>query len=67
MTSLYLSILPIGFGIMSLVISLICFVGYITTNDIDTKRKLYPWFARFLLVAFILLPMGIFFTAKYFI
>ncbi|WP_230655929.1 hypothetical protein [Psychrobacter sp. I-STPA10] len=67
MTTLYFSILPIGFGIMSLVVSLICFVGFITTHDIDTKRKLYPWFARCLLVAFILLPMGIFFTAKYFI
>ena len=66
MTSLYFFILPIGFGIMSLVVSLICFVGVITTHDIATKRQLYPWFIRCLLVAFILLPMGIFFTVKYF-
>ncbi|WP_227431154.1 hypothetical protein [Psychrobacter sp. I-STPA6b] len=67
MISLYFSILPIGFGIMTLVGSLICLVGYATSNEVATKQQLFPWFQRLLLIAFILLSIGIFFTVKYFI
>lgn len=66
MWSVYASILPIGLGIMTLVVSLICLVGFLTSNDVTTKQKLWPWFARFLVIAFILLSAGIFFTRQSF-
>lgn len=64
--TIYLAILPIGLGIMTLVISLICLVGFMTSTDAATKGKLWPWFQRFVLLAFILLSMGLFFTSRHF-
>ena len=64
--ALYLAILPIGFGIMTLVVSLICLVGFLTSTDPATKSKLWPWFGRFLVIAFILLSLGLFFTSRHF-
>lgn len=66
MWTVYASILPIGLGIMTLVVSLICLVGFLTSNDVATKRKLWPWFPRLLIIAFLLLSAGIFFTGQSF-
>lgn len=65
--TLYIAILPVGFGMMTLVGSLICLIGYLTSDDSATKRKLWPWFTRLLLLAFLLLSVGLFFTSQHFL
>ena len=62
MWQIYLFILPIGLGIMTLVASLIFFFAYMTSKDNATRLPAFKWFKRFLVVAFILLSIGIFLT-----
>lgn len=65
-STLYLAILPIGLGMITFVLSLICFFGYLTSDDNLTKRQLWPWFTKLLLLAFLLLSIGVFFTTRHF-
>ena len=62
MWQIYLFILPIGLGIMTLVASLMCLFAYLTSNDNATRLPAFKWFKRLLIVAFILLSIGIFLT-----
>ena len=64
--TLYLSLLPIGFGVMTLVVSMICLVGYITSDNVATKKKLLPWFLRLIIVAILLISFGAFFASRHF-
>ncbi len=63
---IYLYILPIGLGIMTLVASLIFLFAYLTSHDNATRLPAFKWFKRFLVVAFILLSIGIFMTFGHF-
>ncbi len=63
---IYLYILPIGLGIMTLVASLICLFAYLTSHDNATRLPAFKWFKRLLVVAFILLSIGIFMTFGHF-
>ncbi|AAZ19542.1 hypothetical protein Psyc_1694 [Psychrobacter arcticus 273-4] len=62
----YFFILPIGLGIITLVVSLIFLFAYITSNDNATRLPAFNWFKRFIVVAFLLLSMGLFMTFRYF-
>lgn len=64
--TLYLSLLPIGFGVMTLVISMICLVGYITSDNLASKNKLLTWFLRLITVAILLIGLGAFFASRHF-
>lgn len=63
---IYLFILPIGLGIMTLVGSLMCLVAYLTSDDNATRLPAFTWFKRLLIVAFLLLSIGIFMTFGHF-
>ena len=62
----YFFILPIGLGILTLVVSLIFLFAYITSNDNATRLPAFNWFKRLIVVAFLLLSVGLFMTFKYF-
>ncbi|WP_372842914.1 hypothetical protein [Psychrobacter sp.] len=62
----YFFILPIGLGILTLVVSLIFLFAYITSNDSATRLPAFNWFKRFIVAAFLLLSTGLFMTSKYF-
>ena len=64
--TLYFSLLPIGFGVMTLVISMICLVGYITSDNLASKNKLLTWFLRLIAVAILLIGLGAFFASRHF-
>ena len=64
MWQIYLFILPIGLGIMTMVASLIFFFAYITSKDNATRLPAFKWFKRLLVVAFILLSLGLFMTFR---
>lgn len=64
--TLYFSLLPIGFGVMTLVISMICLVGYITSDNLASKNKLLTWFLRLITVAILLIGLGAFFASRHF-
>ncbi|CAM4004303.1 hypothetical protein PSAR109036_03925 [Psychrobacter arenosus] len=64
--TLYLSLLPIGFGVMTFVVSMICLFGYITSDNIVTKKKLFNWFLRLITVAILLIGVGGFFASRHF-
>lgn len=66
MWQIYLFILPIGLGIMTLVASLMCLFAYLTANENATRLPAFRWFKRLLVVAFILLSIGIFLTVQNF-
>ena len=62
----YFFILPIGLGIINLVVSLIFLFAYITYNDNATRLPAFKWFKRLIVVAFLLLSTGLFMTFRYF-
>ena len=62
----YFFILPIGLGILTLVVSLIFLFAYITSNDNATRLPAFKWFKRLIVVAFLLLSTGLFMTFRYF-
>ncbi|WP_327192472.1 hypothetical protein [Psychrobacter sp. PL15] len=62
----YLFILPIGLGIMTLVASLMCLLAYLISDDNATRLPAFNWFKRLVIVAFILLSIGLFMTFKHF-
>lgn len=64
--TLYVSLLPIGFGVMTFVVSMICLFGYITSDNIVTKKKLFNWFLRLIIVAILLIGVGGFFASRHF-
>ena len=64
MWQIYLFILPIGLGIMTLVASLMCLIAYLTSNDNATRLPAFKWFKRLLVVAFILLSLGLVVTFR---
>jgi|26BtaG_2_1085354.scaffolds.fasta_scaffold10825_3 uncharacterized membrane protein YidH (DUF202 family) len=64
--TLYLSLLPIGFGVMTFVVSMICLFGHITSDNIVTKKKLLAWFLRLITVAILLIAVGGFFASRHF-
>lgn len=66
MWQMYLLILPIGLGIMTLVASLMCLFAYLTSNEKATRLPAFKWFKRLLVVAFLLLSIGIYMTVKHF-
>lgn len=66
MQQLYFTIPLYGFGVLSLVASLICFFAYSFANDFETKRLAYPWIIRLLLLAFMLLTAGVLMTLRVF-
>ena len=63
---IYLFILPIGLGIMTLVASLMCLFAYLTANENATRLPAIKWFKRLLVVAFLLLSIGLFLTFGHF-
>jgi len=62
----YLFILPIGLGLITLVASLIGLFAYLISDDDATRRPAFNWFRRLIIVAFILLSLGLFMTFGYF-
>ncbi|MES1964008.1 hypothetical protein M0N77_01510 [Psychrobacter sp. AH5] len=62
----YLYILPVGLGIMTLAASLLCLFAYLMSDDNATRLPAFTWFKRLIIVAFVLLSIGIFMTVKYF-
>ena len=62
----YLYILPVGLGIMTLAASLLCLFAYLMSDDNATRLPAFIWFKRLIIVAFLLLSAGIFMTVKYF-
>ena len=66
MWQIYLFILPIGLGIMTLVASLMCLFAYLTSHEDATRLPAFKWFKRLLIVAFLLLSMGLFLTFGHF-
>ena len=62
----YLFILPIGLGIMTLVGSLMCLFAYLMSDDNATRLPAFTWFKRLLIVAFLLLSIGLFMTFRNF-
>ena len=66
MWQIYLLILPIGLGIMTLVASLLCLFAYLMSNENATRLPAFIWFKRLLIVAFILLSIGIYMTFGHF-
>ena len=62
----YLLILPIGLGIMTLVGSLMCLFAYLSAHENATRLPAFKWFKRLLVVAFLLLSAGIFMTFTHF-
>ncbi len=62
----YLYILPVGLGIMTLAASLLCLFAYLMSDDNATRLPAFTWFKRLIVVAFVLLSIGIFMTVKYF-
>lgn len=63
---IYLLILPIGLGIMTLVASLMCLFAYLMSDEKTTRLPAFTWFKRLLIVAFILLSIGLYMTFGYF-
>lgn len=63
---IYLFILPIGLGILTLVTSLIFLFAYLMSDDHATRLPAFTWFKRFIIVAFILLSIGLFMTFGHF-
>ena len=59
---MYVSILPIGLGIMTLVASLICLFAYLMSDDNATRLPSCNWFKCLIIVAFLLLSVGLFMT-----
>ena len=59
---MYVSILPIGLGIMTLVASLIGLFAYLMSNDNATRLPAFNWFKRLIIVAFLLLSAGLLMT-----
>ena len=66
MWQIYLLILPIGLGIMTLVAILMCLFAYLTANENATRLPAFKWFKRLLVVAFLLLSIGLYMTFSYF-
>lgn len=62
----YLYILPVGLGIMTLAASLLCLFAYLMSDDKGTRLPAFNWFKRLLILAFLLLSIGIFMTVRYF-
>lgn len=63
---IYLFILPIGLGIMTLVASLMCLFAYLMSDDNATRLPAFNWFKRLIVIAFLLLSIGIFMTVNSF-
>ena len=63
---IYLFILPIGLGIMTLVASLMCLFAYLMSDDNATRLPTFNWFKRLIVIAFLLLSIGIFMTVNSF-
>lgn len=63
---IYLFILPIGLGIMTLVASLMCLFAYLMSDDKATRLPAFTWFKRLLIMAFLLLSIGMFMTFQHF-
>ena len=66
MWQVYLFILPIGLGILTLVASLIGLCIYLIADDNATRLPAFNWFKRLIVVAFIFLSIGLFLTFGYF-
>lgn len=66
MWQVYLFILPIGLGILTLVASLIGLFIYLIADDNATRLPAFNWFKRLIVVAFIFLSIGLFLTFGYF-
>lgn len=62
----YLFILPIGIGIMTLAASLLFLFAYLMSDDPATRLPAFNWFKRLIIVAFILLSIGLFMTFGHF-
>ncbi|WP_227674696.1 hypothetical protein [Psychrobacter jeotgali] len=63
---MYLFILPIGLGIMTLVASLIGLFAYLMSDDNATRLLAFNWFKRLIIVAFLLISIGLFMTFGHF-
>ncbi len=66
MWQVYLFILPIGLGIMTLVASLIGLFAYLMSDDNATRLLAFNWFKRLIIVAFLLISIGLFMTFGHF-
>ena len=66
MWQVYLFILPIGLGILTLVAGLIGLFIYLIADDNATRLPAFNWFKRLIVVAFIFLSIGLFLTFGYF-
>ncbi|WP_228284520.1 MULTISPECIES: hypothetical protein [unclassified Psychrobacter] len=66
MWQVYLFILPIGLGILTLVASLIGLFIYLIADDNATRLPAFNWFKRLIFVAFVFLSIGLFLTFGYF-
>ena len=66
MWQVYLFILPIGLGILTLVASLIGLFIYLIADDNATRLPAFNWFKRLIIVAFVFLSIGLFLTFGYF-
>lgn len=66
MWQVYLFILPIGLGILTLVASLIGLFIYLIADDNATRLPAFNWFKRLIVVAFVFLSIGLFLTFGYF-
>ncbi|GAF54991.1 LOW QUALITY PROTEIN: hypothetical protein JCM18901_607 [Psychrobacter sp. JCM 18901] len=62
----YLFILPIGLGIMTLAASLLFLFAYLMSDDNTTRLPAFNWFKRLIIVAFMLLSIGLFMTFGHF-
>ncbi len=66
MWQVYVFILPIGLGIMTLVASLMALFAYLMSDDNATRLPAFTWFKRLLILAFLLLSIGLFMTFGHF-
>ncbi|WP_105244022.1 hypothetical protein [Psychrobacter sp. Marseille-P5312] len=66
MVAVYLYILPVGLGIMTLAGSLLFLFAFLMSDDNATRVPAFTWFKRLIIVAFILLSIGLFMTFGHF-
>lgn len=63
---IYLFILPVGLGIMTLAGSLLFLFAFLMSDDPATRLPAFNWFKRLIILAFILLSIGLFMTFGHF-